>query len=799
MRKNITLLLSLIIFITGLKADDEIHYNDSLYHKIVTDSLFNIFNNAENDTIKINLLNDEIGIIYESINIDSALFFYEKAIKIADKHLKKSPFENNVNLTDFISKNEHKKKSFSNEIKTYANLKAQSLMYIGLIFQDRGNFSYAIEKILFCLNIYKLTDNKQGLIACNGNLGNIFTIQGNYPKAIEYYLNSLKISDELLSIAKEDYEIKQLKQSMSYCYIGIGNIHIEQKNYTTTIEYFKKSLEIALELDDKSGIALSYNNIGNVYNENNNSDLAINFYLKALAIQIEINDKNSIATCYGNIGTIYKDKGDKLQSSDSHTDSIYKYYNLALDYFQKSFSTFEELENKNGTAYTLVSIASLHNALSEYLEGEKEKKHLILALENGTKAFNIAKEINSLPIEIKAAYELKTIYINLKDYEKAIKFSEIYIALKDSLFKEEKTNAIAKAEMQFESEKKQNEIKLLNKEKELKEIEISKQKTTKNYLIGIVLLIIIFSIGIIIAYRNKRKNNILLKFQNIEISERNEEIRQQKEAISLQSEMLENTNKILERKNIQIIDSINYAKQIQDSILPSEAVINEVFGESFIYFKPKDIVSGDFYWFTEIENQKFIAVVDCTGHGIPGAFMSMIGNTLLNEIVNQKKIFDLDKILLEMHEGILYSMSQKSKETTNNDGMEISICKIKDDKLEITSTNQNVILITNNNVIEIEGGLYSIGSFFKVDLTSFPIKTFDIQAPLLIYLFSDGFHDQFGGPNNKKFSYNQLRDLLIENQSSTLTEQVNVLEKALNDWIGDGEQIDDITILGIKI
>jgi len=279
---------------------------------------------------------------------------------------------------------------------------------------------------------------------------------------------------------------------------------------------------------------------------------------------------------------------------------------------------------------------------------------------------------------------------------------------------------------------------------------------------------------------------------------------------SLEEKVIERTKTIEDQKN-KITDSINYARRIQDSILPSDQIIKEYFPNSFVFFRPKDIVSGDFYWLAKPEvddlgnpNDKiFIAAADCTGHGVPGAFMSMIGNTLLGEIVNSKKIFDPGAILQELNRGIIESLNQDAnREDAQSDGMDITVCQIDPIKgtLQLACANHIVFIVTKDNIQMIEGDIYSIGGLFSIlQRPKFTSHSIPIEEDTSIYMFSDGFQDQFGGDKNQKFMLTRFKDLLFSIRHLSMNEQLKILNETHESWKGKNRQIDDILVMGIKL
>ncbi|MBI3501028.1 MAG: PAS domain S-box protein [Bacteroidetes bacterium] len=256
-------------------------------------------------------------------------------------------------------------------------------------------------------------------------------------------------------------------------------------------------------------------------------------------------------------------------------------------------------------------------------------------------------------------------------------------------------------------------------------------------------------------------------------------------------------NYIIEQKNKDITDSINYAQRIQQAILSDVDEIKKNLPQSFILFKPKDIVSGDFYWFTHRDSTTFIAAVDCTGHGVPGGFMSMIGNSFLNEVVNEKDILQPNLILNELREKIIRALRQKGEVMENKDGMDISLCAIKGNELLFSGANNPLWIIRNNKLQEIPADKQPIGS--HPNPKPFTLNKISLEKGDSIYLFSDGYADQFGGPKRKKFMYRQLEELLLSIHEKEMNEQKKILDSTIESWKGNLDQIDDILVIGIRI
>jgi serine phosphatase RsbU (regulator of sigma subunit) len=257
----------------------------------------------------------------------------------------------------------------------------------------------------------------------------------------------------------------------------------------------------------------------------------------------------------------------------------------------------------------------------------------------------------------------------------------------------------------------------------------------------------------------------------------------------------------LERKNKETADSIRYAKRIQESILPIKENILNTLKQSFILYLPKDIVSGDFYWYKKIDNRILIAAVDCTGHGVPGALMSMIGNTLLNDIVSKGKDLSTNSILNHLNKGVVRTLKQKGINSTSNDGMDIALCSFNllDNILEFSGAQRPLYLVRNDELTIIKGDALSIGGAMLEQRKQFNCHEIQLKKGDTIYLFSDGYPDQFGGDRNKKYLVGRFKKFLSSIQQYTMDEQETLLKKELKDWMGDEEQVDDILIIGFRV
>ncbi|MFH2095433.1 MAG: SpoIIE family protein phosphatase, partial [Bacteroidota bacterium] len=545
---------------------------------------------------------------------------------------------------------------------------------------------------------------------------------------------------------------------------------------------------------------------------------AIAYYLKALTMKDELKDKKGMFDCYTNIGSVIYNQGSG--SDDPETRALK--YDTVIEYFMKALKIAEEINDKNGQAVVFGNIAALHLALADSSVKQSNadrKKHLLDALEYGEKAYQLAVVIKALPTQNDIAAHLQKTCTELGKYKEAIKYAEIYITTQDSMFSEEKTKALAEMTTKYEAEKKQLEIDKMQKQKELdnKTIEAQHAENRKQQIIiisaiGGLIIVLVFSVILFRMFRQKRKANIMLATQNEEIRQQKEEISAQRDEIEAQRDtVIKQKDHIEEQKN-EIEDSIRYAKRIQTAVLPAEEYAGSILGDHFIIFRPKDVVSGDFYWAMKADHQLIVTVADCTGHGVPGAFMSMLGVSFLNEIVRKKDMLNASAILNNLRSSVIEALKQTGEEGTQKDGMDMSLAIINtknkqchwagaNNPLWIIRSKENEAIDTEDWVEELKPDKMPVAVHVRME--DFTNHQLQLNAGDKIYLFSDGFSDQFGGPSGKKFLNKKFRRLVAETSLLPMKEQCYKIEQVLDDWMNNQgkkyEQVDDITVVGLKI
>lgn len=599
----------------------------------------------------------------------------------------------------------------------------------------------------------------EGLQAtCLNDLGYAYIQLKDYNKAIESLLKAIELGEK-------NSNNKNLSSSfdlIAKCYNFLGD-------YNTAMIYRKKALQIDLIRKDPNVLSASYNNIASQFLYSSQYDSAIYYYIKSLELFRKLNDYSNSCITLSNLGSVYFSQ---------------KKYNLAAQYYEECIVYANKNNDQENLAINLNNLGEVYSQINQ----PKKAEEAVL------KSLSLAKEIKADYI-IPYTYEnLTRIYTQLKDYEKALEYQGLYITIKDSIYNAENSQKLQEMLVKFETEKKENQIKLQS-------AEIQQSKLVKNGLIILVVFVLLVALVIFNSYRNKHKANLLITRQKEEILSKNEELNQQNEEILAQRDEIENKSVLLEDKNKEIIDSIKYAKRLQEAILPPDLLVKEILGNSFVLYKPKDIVSGDFYWIDEDKDSVYVAVADCTGHGVPGAFMSIVGFNLLKHAIHEHNKTRPAEILNQVNIDLSKSLRQSYQESTIKDGMDIALCCLskKENRFEFAGANNSVYLVRDGELTEFKPDKQPVGIFLDEELKSFTNKTIEIKKDDVFYLFSDGYADQFGGPKGKKFKYKQLEELLLQISQKPMAEQKQILNTSLEEWKGELPQTDDICIVGFRI
>ena len=588
---------------------------------------------------------------------------------------------------------------------------------------------------------------KTFLAAALNNIGYIYNARGQTKEAVAYFSRSLKISEE---IGNENAIASSLNNL-----INAFNEHGQVKE---VLDYLNRSLKTREGgIINKSDIAASLNNIGTIHNSNGQLKDALVYYNRSLKIREEIGDKNGVASSLNNIGIIHNRQG-KVKE--------------ALDYLNRSLKIREEIGSKPVIATCLSNIGVIYN----------EQDQLNKALVYGLKSLTISQEIGSSICIERASNLLSEVYEKQNKGIKALEMYKLHITMKDSINNEETQKASAQQQAKYAYEKqKVLDDAAHDKRLAIKQEEREQQQIITGAIAVMLGLVVIFFLFVFNRLRITRKQKAVIEQQKVEVE-------QQKEVVELAHDELE-------EKNQEILDSIIYAKRIQSAILPPIKLVKEYLKESFIVYKPKDVVAGDFYWMEQKNGKVLFAAADCTGHGVPGAMVSVVCNNALNRSVREHGLTDPGEILNKTRE-IVVAEFEKSEEEVK-DGMDIAICSLEGMKLQYAGAHNPLWIIRNGEIIETKANKQPIGEFENPE--PYTTHSFDLEQGDSIYIFSDGYVDQFGGEKGKKFKSKAFRELLLSIQDKAMEEQKATIDETFETWKGDLEQIDDVCVIGVRV
>ncbi len=764
-----------------------------------TDSLQQVLKTAKEDTNKVNALNQlSKQLCLQGYN-DSALVFSSAAKLLGEKlNFKKGVAQACTNTgTAYQDLGDDKSalKHYNDALKLWEELGDKTgigNMYfrLALIYAGEGNFEEALKNHLAALRLRKESGDKKAVGNSYNNLGLLYHGQGIYPEALKNHLSALKTREEI-----DD------KKGIAGSYNNIGNVYADQGNYSNALKNYTAALTIYESMGNKPSTASSFINIGSIYYDKGNFDEALKNYLAALNIQEELNDQEGLTYSYTGIGLVYTDKGNYEEALKNHLAAL---------------KIREELDDKFGMANSYVNLCVTYKALKNYREAEAY----------GLKALTLSKELGFLDGIKSSNQSLSEVYALTGRPQQALDAYKAYIIVKDSLLNEANTQKTVQSQMLYEFDKKESAAKLLQEKKDAVTASEKRKQQIVTIAVSIVLILVL---GLAAAiWRSLRINQ-----------KKNKIIEQQKQ-------LVEHQKHIVEEKHKEITDSINYAERIQRSFLATKELLDQNLQEYFVFFKPKDIVSGDFYWAAEVsgsgfkvpgyENREqetrnrklfYLATADSTGHGVPGAIMSLLNITSLEKAIEHNS--NPAEILNHTRNTIIERLKKDGSADGGKDGMDCSLMlfDFANQKLQVAAANNPVWIVrstvtssageggvsrsdtkgsqyeqsstqTDMQLIEIKPDKMSVGKSDKQH-ESFTLHTIDLQKGDMVYALTDGFPDQFGGPKGKKFMSRNLKELLIANSHLPLNEQKELLDKTLMEWVGNLEQVDDVTIVGIRI
>ncbi|SFE58375.1 tetratricopeptide repeat protein [Thermoflexibacter ruber] len=734
----------------------------------------------------------EIGQIYEEGNLhENALTYFKKSNELDEKA------NTNEQIADELlesRKYEEAISYYNKALKTYRtenNYPAiiRNLRQIANAYKKLNQYEKALESNIEILNLARQAKDKGEELTSLNNLGYIHRYLKNYTKALDFLSQTLVLQRTLKESLKE--------QVITLVNIGVVNQNIG--NYTNALDNLLQALQIAQKQKDiheickiQDLIAVVYLNSKDLYNAENYNESSV---------EIAENLRNPYL-----LQAVYETKSNILQVKEDFQNalSFYKKYAAIRDSLELSERIAQQellqqqflVERNEKNISDEIANEEARKAEIQQIKGEIERQRLAMEKEaEKLRADEEKEKAEKQQAQARAALALKELEILKQQRE----------AEKDKLAIAELEKEKVKQDLEIEKNKaadkeRQRQIAQLEQEKKIQTLEALQQAEENNFLYAVLLFILISTLIAIYALFNVRKKNKLLAQQKDEIEVKNTELEQTQEELKSQRDTLALKTQELDLAYNNIKASITYAKRIQEAILPPTSLIQQYLPESFILYKPRDIVSGDFYWFAPIsEKLCVIAVVDCTGHGVPGAFMSMIGDSLLNQIVLEKGIISPDLILSELDKGIKQAL--RKGEADAKDGMDMAICVIDQYKkfMEFAGAMNPICIVQNNELREIKADKRAIGGDTKENHL-FTKHTIDISIPTMTYMYSDGFQDQFGGEHGKKFMVKRFRELLFSLHSEPIQAQKQLLDQTIEAWKGkDHKQIDDILVMGFRV
>jgi len=716
------------------------------------DSLWNLWNSASShDTVKAQVLHD--------ITWTTVFQRPDSAYKLAEKLI---AFSNETNQTLF---------------------KAKALKIQGISLYFRGDYGGAVAHYNKSLVVFNEINDQKGVAAIHINMGAMFMGINQPDTAILEFESAIKIYKE---IGAENEMISPLN--------NLGLVHCNYGRYQKGIEYYNQAIALSEKLGDKKGIAHNLIALGIASTALGHSNVSIGYHEKALKLFTEINDyrgvisaNNSLGAAYGDLGNypksiehlemsikMAKEMGDKSSLATAYVNiSVAVWENLdttkSLFYLDAALAIREEFGDEDGIASVCNNLGKIHRLL----------KHKEEALKYTMRAYDIGQKLGDIHTIQHATDILNHVYKDRGDWENAYFMLELHVAARDSLASDELQKTIIRQQTTYQYEK---DKLALQKEQEKKDAIAAKDSERQQVIITAISMglgiLILFALYFLNRYRASQRQKQLIEQQKIEV---------------------ENQRDLVAEKNKEIMDSINYARNIQAAILPPTKLVKEYLQNSFLLYKPKDVVAGDFYWMEPTNKGVIFAAADCTGHGVPGAMMSVMCSNALTKCVKELKITDPGKILDQTTE--IIEGHFKRSEANLMDGMDLALCNLdlSTNELKYAGANNPLWLLKAEgaDITEIKADKQPIGHYEnRIPYTTHIIQ---LQTSDTIYIFSDGYQDQFGGQRGKKFKSRPMREMILNMRNESMDRQREIFDDTFEDWRGGLEQVDDVCLIGVRI
>lgn len=602
-------------------------------------------------------------------------------------------------------------------------------------YESQGEFAEGVMYYDSALTLSRIMKSEQEESKILLNMANLYQKTGDYGNSATLCLQSLQINEK-----------RNDTFAIAVCRLTLGNIYYSQRDDKSALFNYITALEMNKSSEKNPGFeAAAASNIGAILDKREQFDSALIYLRMAEQTFRRIGADSKVSMAVNNIANCYLHMG--------NLDS-------ALWYARSALSMNLKLNRPDGMVGNLGTLGKIHDGL-----GNQDS-----ALHYFRNAMHIAMKHNLKQHLMDTYYSLASVHEDMKAYDSSLFYLRKYIDLNEQLHGEDEQSRVDQEKQKYNISKKDQELKLKQAEAELKQEALNNRILL---LIGGIAVLLLLSLLLYNRFRSKNKL----------------------------ADILEKKNKEITLQKDEITDSINYARRIQDSILAPVSIVKKTLPDSFILYLPKDVVSGDFYWIDTIDNQKIFAAVDCTGHGVPGALMSVVGFNLLNRAVNELRLTKPSEILRELDYGVNKLLRQSESGNTVKDGMDIALCSYNEDTriLQYAGVFNPLYIVRNGQLNQIKADKSPIGVNVNGVVDTFTNHEIQMHSGDMVYLFSDGYADQFGGPQGKKFKYNQLRDLLVSISGKSVGEQERELRNAFAQWKGNLDQVDDVLVIGVRI
>lgn len=652
------------------------------------------------------------------------------------------------------------------------------LTYLGDCYLYQNDFDNAEKNYRDALDMAQKSGDNYTVANSMFGLGNSNAYRGQFQKAIDWYEKSIPIADKIGNQAMISNSLAAEADAYRSLY-----------NFPKTIETYLRAKKIAEKNNDQLNLAYVYSGLSDMYFTQRSIDTAKYYQNKSIAIARQIGDNNRLCSSLLTLADINAANHDtaampattdeatslaQLNQYDSHIAHGFR-NKATVALWKKNYTQTESLLAQ---ALTLADSAQDNQGRAEiyriltdcYLRQSKTAEAIV----SGDSAFAIAGRIGARGTQMDCALLLSKAHERRGEFSDALTYYKKVKELNDTINSPERTRNQTQQLMQYYFEKEQEHQRA---EQARKEIEAKAREQRLTLIVGfgtvVLALLLIFMFFIYRGYRQKQRANIIITTQK----------------------------KIVEEKNREVTESIQYASHIQQALLPPAEAIAQIFPEHFVFFRPRDIVGGDFYWVHERDDLKFFVVGDCTGHGVPGGFMSTLGITFLNEIIVDMQRSAPAEILDLLRNYVIGALNKtkKSGEQLSRDGMDIALCVIdtRAKKLHFSGANNGLYLIRGSTVGELMPDKQPIGVHEQEK--PFTQTSIDIDGSITIVATTDGYPDQFGGDRGKKLLYNRFKKVLLDCQSQPIDRHARLLEAAFDQWKASHEQVDDVCVMGVRV